>query len=208
MKHLSILVLLLACITACKSQNKTPKEISAAATHLHDSALALFRSDPKNNIDAALKLLDKAIATDAGDYTAWGMKSSIYSMQGRDEDALYAAKKVEELNPYMPETPYYEGVLYYNLGKKDSADMALNRAVDLFTKKMDTTVKNSPEYFYTGIQKGVTLKILGREKEGNDLLNTLHNNTKDDNARVNIEMYLNKDRATILKEFAARAKND
>jgi tetratricopeptide (TPR) repeat protein len=82
-----------------------------------------------NNVDEAIKYLNRAISLDGGFYLAYNALGLAYSMKGNPQEAMKLYQKCLEIAPYFTEARNNLGTVYQELGFIDKAEVEFGKVI-------------------------------------------------------------------------------
>ena len=95
---------------------------------LHLSGVLAFRN---NDLLAAVRLMERAVAVDAGSALFWRNLCSLYERTGRLQEAMHAGRRAIELDPGDAHAQHNLGVACFRLLLTDEAVACARRAIEL-----------------------------------------------------------------------------
>lgn len=142
---------------------------------LTDSAINLTKASySSESLQAALGLLDNAIAHDPTYYEAYWNKLMYQNQLGLRDDAFRTLNKLEELRPYSPDLKATCGI--FLLLRQDSigAMKKFEEADILFDNILDTIKADNDPYETYSINKAINLRFLNKEQEAQILFDSIY----------------------------------
>lgn len=82
-----------------------------------------------NNLDEAIKYLDRALSLNPRHYLALSARALAYSIKGNFQEALASFQKCLEINPKFTEAHNYLGTIYQEMGLIDKAEEEFKKAL-------------------------------------------------------------------------------
>ncbi len=197
-KHIYIIPLLV--LLACGGNNETPK-VNEEAMQYCDSAMILSSTDGITSYEKAIVLLDKATELDTNYYLAYWNKLPLLTELKHYDKALIAAKKLIRANPTNPDIYVTIGTLYERLEDTVSATKYYNNGLELYNKYLDTMTSQTPNYDMLLMNKGITLVMMGKDKEGNNLLKKIYDKQTDKDFKEMLLGFMNKSKVEIMDRY-------
>jgi len=119
------LVLGLAC---CASTQQDKIEKSREKDHTYQYNLGLFYLN-SNNVDEAIKYLNKSLSLNPKNHLAWNALGLAYSMKADFASSVKAFQKALEINPQFTEAHNNLGTIYFEMKEYDKAEAEYRRAL-------------------------------------------------------------------------------
>ena len=209
MKH--FIVFLLIFIISCGKQNNKSNKIDSTARLLNDSAVSLANNIPlsldqpnkfKNeNLLKAILLLDQATEIDSNYLIAYSNKLSYQCELGQYERAVETAKHIIKIRPHFADIYGTIGMLYYKMNDSISSNKYFSNALIQYDYFLDTMNINNINYFTLRMNKAVTLKFLGQNALGNNMLDELNNKQTDSTFKQLIASLKGKSKDELINYF-------
>lgn len=187
-------------LLACGGNNETPK-VNEEAMQYCDSAMILSSTDGITSYEKAIVLLDKATELDTNYYLAYWNKLPLLTELKHYDKALIAAKKLIRANPTNPDIYVTIGTLYERLEDTVSATKYYNNGLELYNKYLDTMTSQTPNYDMLLMNKGITLVMMGKDKEGNNLLKKIYDKQTDKDFKEMLLGFMNKSKVEIMDRY-------
>ncbi len=197
-KHIYIIPLLF--LWSCGA-NKESAPINKTAILYCDSAMVLSSTEGVAGYPKAIDLLDKATSIDSNYYLAYWNKLSLLSVLKKYDRALLAAKHLIRANPTNPDIYVTTGALYERLEDTISANKYYNNGLELYNKIFDTMNAETPNYDMLLMNKGITLVLMGKDKEGNEVLKKIYDRQTDKDYKETLLGFMNKSKVEILDRY-------
>jgi tetratricopeptide (TPR) repeat protein len=131
----------LAAFEAASQSDSSTKQQQLEAKHLVDQA---EERALKNDLPAALDLLQQAIAKDPSFSPAYSLLAKLNYSAGNLQKASEAISQALALTPYMPDFLYVQGKIFEKQGK-------LDEALEVFQRTALVNPKESDAYFEMGV---------------------------------------------------------
>ncbi|MBC7364796.1 MAG: tetratricopeptide repeat protein [Candidatus Aminicenantes bacterium] len=125
---LILICFLLLTITACASTQQSKLEKSREKDPTYQYNLGLFYLNG-NNVDEAIKYLNKSISLNPRNHLAWNALGLAYSMKADFSNSIKAFQKALEINPQFTEAHNNLGTIYFELKEYDKAEAEYRRAI-------------------------------------------------------------------------------
>jgi tetratricopeptide (TPR) repeat protein len=116
----------------------------------------------QNNLPAAMRQADRAIAANKHLASAWGLRASVQRASGQNEEALAAYHRALSLQPHFPEAQVAVAELYNSSGRPQRALATLQSLAGQYPPG-----SVPPDVLY---RQGLVLKQLGRNQDAADCL--------------------------------------
>ena len=187
-------------LLACGESNETPK-VNEEAMLYCDSAMVLSSAEGVTGYQNAIILLDKATSIDSNYYLAYWNKLRLLSELKHYDKALIAAKNLIRANPTNPDIYVTIGTLYERLEDTVSAGKYYNNGLELYNKYLDTMTSQTPNYDMLLMNKGITLVMLGKDKEGNNLLKKIYDKQTDKDFKELLRGFMYKNKVEIMDKY-------
>jgi tetratricopeptide (TPR) repeat protein len=202
-------------IIGCNQQSETEKkDISPEAIKLNDSAVSIVMRSTENDsvkYSKAIALLDHTTAIDSNYGGAYWNKRAYQAEMGLHEGALISTKQLIRLNPNVPAFYSSAGILSEVTGDTISSIPYFQKAAVLYENVLDT-IAPGVDRDMTLVGKGVNLIMLGKEKEGQELIANVYNSQADpqmkEAVRNSIAPSLNKSRKEIISLYREHKKRN
>lgn len=198
MRNLFPLLFILLLANSCSEPEAEKRKINPQARALNDTACMISRSGKAGDVLRAVELLDSATKIDPDYFTAYWNKMAFLNELKQYSRSLGAAKELSRLKPNDPVFYVTIGTLCEKTGDTVSATNYFERGLTLFNTELDTMNPKTKKYEFLLMNKGIDLVMLGREKEGNEILQKMYDASADSTQKKTIAFYMNKDKATLL----------
>ncbi|MDZ4758340.1 MAG: hypothetical protein SGJ10_09405 [Bacteroidota bacterium] len=202
MKKLIYIITILL-LWSCGEKNEQPKMNSEAQLYF-DSAMMLTATEGIGSYDKAIQLLDKATDLDTNFTMAYWEKLTLLGDLKRYDKALITAQHLIRANSSNPDIYVRAGMMCYRLGDSISANKYYNTGLELYNKYFDTLSTKSENYDMLLMNKGITLVLLGKDKEGNEALKNIYNRQTDSTNKKALLGFMNKSKDEILDTYQPR----
>ncbi len=199
MKRFSLLILFPVLFFSCDDQADHPKGVvDSQARKLNDRACMLTRSGKNEDIQQAIGMLDQATKIDSNYFTAYWNKLAFLDKLKEYDRALATAKELNRLKPNDPVFYVTIGTFYQRKNDSVTANTYFQNAMTHFNAALDTLSPQGRHYDFLLMNKGIDLIMLGKMKEGNDILQQLYDSHSDSTFRKTVSFYMNKDKKEIV----------
>lgn len=123
-----LMIFLILSLTTCAStqQSKIEKARENDPTYQYNLGLFYLNS---NNIDEAIKYLNKSLTLKPNNHLAWNALGLAYSMKADFASSIKAFQKALEINPQFTEAHNNLGTIYFELKEYDKAEAEYRRAL-------------------------------------------------------------------------------
>lgn len=143
-----ILIILIACTrpsAELTNYRQKPEDVNPKAIEYHQKAMELYREtyqkysrEAKDSIlRRVVLLLDTALLIDPNYHSGRGVRADIYCDLGEPESALADLEKLCSINPRNPYRHYAYGQLLELMGRKEQAQQALEKGIELLRKEYE-----------------------------------------------------------------------
>ena len=197
-KHIYIIPILL--LLAC-GENNEATNIHNEAIQYCDSAMALSMTEGVVGYERAIKMLDKATEIDTNYYLAYWNKLPLLTELKQYDKALIAAKHLVRGNPTNPDIYVTTGTLYERLGDTISAKKYYYNGLELYDKYLDTMNSQNNSYNMLLMNKGITLVMMGKDREGNEILKKMYDKQTDKDFKEMLFGFMNKSKEEIMDKY-------
>lgn len=197
------IILTLAVTSVCYSGRAQTAHVPALkAQQLNDEAVTKYIKYGTNtdSIKAALRLLGQAVVADSGYYNAWTNKLDFECQAGLYESALKTTNSMVRLFPAEVNVLFLNGVLQFKTGHSKDGIAVFNKLLKLYDA-MPAGRENADNLKTIQINKGIALILVGRKKEGEDILTQLGSKEKDPAVKHYLMAYIGKPKAAIVTEL-------
>lgn len=194
-----LLLFIVFCIsTECFAQTHQP--LPAAKKKLDEAAALYIRSNGHpDSIKKIMPLVDAAIKADNKYYDAWMNKVILQCQPGDYTSALATLKKMEAIFPTIDEVWFITGILQYKSGQPAVAKTTFNKLMLRYDKTIAKD-KNGTAGKQAQINKGISLILLDRDREGKAILNKLYREEKDPVTKSYMAFYINSSKEEIIND--------
>ncbi len=114
------------CASAQSSQTKIQKAREKDPQYQYNLGLFFLN---QNNLDEAMKYLDKSLSINPQYYLAWNAVGLVHSMRGDLEESVKAFEKCLAIDPQFTEARNNLGMLYQEMNLLDKAEIEYRKAV-------------------------------------------------------------------------------
>lgn len=123
-----LVIFLVLNLTTCAStqQSKIEKARESDPTYQYNLGLFYLNS---NNVDEAIKYLNKSLVLNPKNHLAWNALGLAYSMKADFTSSIKAFQKALEINPQFTEARNNLGTIYFELKEYDKAEAEYRRAL-------------------------------------------------------------------------------
>jgi len=185
-------VLIISCSEQKKKSSFDPYD--PKAIELNNKAVRLMH---QNKNDSAILVFDQAIEADKTYYMPHSNKVTIYVGQREYQKALQESELSIEKRPDLAEGWTMTGMLHEKLGDSITAAKYYQKSIDLFDERISDP-KMKEKIVPNEMSKALSLILLGKEKEGKDILTKL----KEDNPKnLVIEEFLKINRKEFINQY-------
>jgi len=202
MKQVIYILTILTFISCGHTENKKEKnQVNERAKELNNKGIELTMTFNNDSILKAIELFDQATELQPDYYLAHWNKFVFQNQLGQTSEAFETLKKLETIRPNNPDLKVTAGVLIELNGDSLSARQKFLLADKIYTTILDTLTGETDPQKKTLMNKAVNLKFLGREDEGNKMLEDIKAETKDENLKEMFETFIRMTRKELIDNF-------
>ena len=183
---------------ACKQQHINNPE----AIKYNKAAMELYSKSGGKNAKGAMELLDKAINVDSGYFWAYYNKRMLELQLKQYNDAITTGKEMIKRWPNNADNYGIVGTTYEMMNDSLLGRQYLKQALTKYDKILDSMRIKDDKYKYIAMTKGITLIMLGQDKQGNQFLKELYEKESDTLYKQEYLKYIGKTRKQILADTA------
>lgn len=203
MKQIIYISTILAFISCGQTENKKAENrIDERAKELNNKGIELSMTFNDDSIKKAIELFNQATDLQPDFYLAHWNKFVYQNQLGLKSEAFETLKELETLRPTNPDLKVTAGIFIELSGDSITARQKFLQADQIYSTILDTLTNTTDPHKITLTNKAINLKFLGREDEGNKILENTRNETDDENLRDMIEMYLRMTRKELIHSFS------
>lgn len=202
MKQVIYILAILTFISCGQTENKKEKnQVDERAKELNNKGMELTMTFNNDSILKAIELFDQATEIQPDFYLAHWNKFVFQNQLGQTSEAFETLKKLEAIRPNNPDLKVTAGVLIELNGDSLSARQKFLHADKIYTTILDTLTSETDPQKMTLMNKAVNLKFLGREDEGNKILEDIKAETKNENLKEMFETFIRMTRKELIDNF-------
>ena len=180
-------IIILALLSTCEKES--PIE-------LNNQAIELFSHGKSSE---AKLLLDKAIEIDPNYILAYRNKLMVLKDLGLNDELIETNRSLIKVEPNNPSNLILMGVLL-ELNHDSSGAMSYYRSADsLCDIILDTLTPSADPQYSVATTKAQNLKLLGREKEANELLENIKSKVSEIYMKEMLDEFIARDRAVFME---------
>ncbi len=202
MKQVINILTVLTFISCGQTKNKKEKnQVDERAKELNNKGIELAMTFNNDSILKAIELFDLAIELQPDYYLAHWNKFVYQNQLGQKSEAFETLKKLETIRPNNPDLKATAGVFIELSGDSLTARQKFLHADQIYTIILDTLTNKTDPHKMTLMNKAVNLKFLGREDEGNKILEDIKAETDDENLKEMFESFIRMTRKELIDNF-------
>jgi tetratricopeptide (TPR) repeat protein len=175
--------------------------INPEAKSFNQSAIRVLAKS--KDCKKALFFFDKAISKDSNYVEP--LKGKIACLIGLKQykKAIKVAQRWNQIDSQIlspfPNPSSVTGMLYERLSDTTNSKIHFNYALTCLDNILDTMHSGKTEYVL--MEKAIILILLGEHKKGNDILQYLHENSKENIVKLQVLLFLNKPRQDVISKY-------
>jgi tetratricopeptide (TPR) repeat protein len=202
MRQVFYILTILTFISCGETKKKEEaNQIDKRAIELNDKGIELAMTFDNDSIKKAIELFDQATKIEPDYYLAYWNKLVFQNHLGQKTEAFKTINKLENIRPNNPDLKVTKGVLIELNGDSLSARQKFLQADKIYTSILDTLTNKTDPQKMTLMNKAVNLKFLGREDEGNKILEDIKTETKEENLKEMFETLIRMTRKELIDNF-------
>lgn len=202
MRQVFYILTILTFISCGETKKKgEANQIDKRAIELNDKGIELAMTFDNDSIKKAIELFDQATKIEPDYYLAYWNKLVFQNHLGQKTEAFETINKLENIRPNNPDLKVTTGVLIELNGDSLSARQKFLQADKIYTSILDTLTNKTDPQKMTLMNKAVNLKFLGREDEGNKILEDIKTETKEENLKEMFETLIRMTRKELIDNF-------
>ena len=202
MKQVIYILTILTFISCGQTENKKEKNlVDERAKELNNRGIELTMTYNNDSILKAIDYFNQATELQPDFYLAHWNKFVYQNQLGQITEAFETLKKLETIRPNNPDLKATAGVFIELSGDSLTARQKFLKADQIYTSILDTLTNETDPQKMTLMNKAVNLKFLGREDEGNKILEDIKAETKDENLKEMFETFIRMTRKELIDNF-------
>ncbi len=202
MKQVIYIMTILTFISCGQTENKKEKNlVDERAKELNNRGIELTMTYNNDSILKAIDYFNQATELQPDFYLAHWNKFVYQNQLGQITEAFETLKKLETIRPNNPDLKATAGVFIELSGDSLTARQKFLKADQIYMSILDTLTNETDPQKMTLMNKAVNLKFLGREDEGNKILEDIKAETKDENLKEMFETFIRMTRKELIDNF-------
>lgn len=202
MKQVIYILTILTFISCGQTENKKEKNlVDERAKELNNRGIELTMTYNNDSILKAIDYFNQATELQPDFYLAHWNKFVYQNQLGQITEAFETLKKLETIRPNNPDLKATAGVFIELSGDSLTARQKFLKADQIYMSILDTLTNETDPQKMTLMNKAVNLKFLGREDEGNKILEDIKAETKDENLKEMFETFIRMTRKELIDNF-------